>query len=257
MGYQAAWTPSGPDDAAFERCLRWHQATGVETGISVVPASGQPPAFYAALARRVWDASGGRFRLGIGSGRLPAAAQAMSAYLTELRGLLPAEQPVYLAALGPRMLRLAGEAADGVALNWCSPEQVGLARGTVEEAASRARRPVPELVEYIRTAVDPDSELARRVLARATLQYALGPTAYRRHFERMGFGEELRRAESAPDGPPPAFVQQVGAAGAPGEVRSQVERLAAGLDTAIVRVLVSRPGDAGSALRILEECAPR
>jgi alkanesulfonate monooxygenase SsuD/methylene tetrahydromethanopterin reductase-like flavin-dependent oxidoreductase (luciferase family) len=257
LGYESAWTPSGPDEMAFERCLRWYEASGIATGISVVPAAGQPPAFYAEHGRRVWEATGGRFRLGVGSGRLPHAAAAMRTYLAELRALLPPEQPVYLAALGPRMLALAGEVADGVGLNWCTPEHVRWSRNQVEEAAATAHRPVREVVEYIRTAVDPDSDLALRTLARFTLQYALGSPPYRRHFERMGFGEDLRRVESEPAEEAPDFVKRTGAAGVPGDVRPQVERLAEGLDTAIVRVLVTRPGEAASAIRVLEECAPQ
>src|SRR5450830_1910535 len=29
LGYVAAWTPSRADAAAFERCLRWHEASGL------------------------------------------------------------------------------------------------------------------------------------------------------------------------------------------------------------------------------------
>ena len=42
-GYESAWTPSRADSDAFDRCLRWHHESGLATGISVVPASGQPP----------------------------------------------------------------------------------------------------------------------------------------------------------------------------------------------------------------------
>jgi len=35
LGYDSAWTPSGPDRSAFDRCLRWHAASGLPTGISV------------------------------------------------------------------------------------------------------------------------------------------------------------------------------------------------------------------------------
>ena len=154
------------------------------------------------------------------------------------------------------MLRVAGELADGVALNWCSAGQVAWSRERVEAAARAAGRPVPQVVEYIRTSVDPDAGLARRTLAEAALQYALGPAAYRRHFERMGFGEELDRLEGGGDEASDELLHAAGAFGAPGEVRPQVERLAEGLDEAIVRVLVTRPGDAASALRVLEECAP-
>src|SRR2546421_6128216 len=61
LGYESAWTPSGPDAAAFDRCLRWHRASGLPTGISVVPASDQPPAFYAEQARRASEGTGGTF----------------------------------------------------------------------------------------------------------------------------------------------------------------------------------------------------
>jgi 5,10-methylenetetrahydromethanopterin reductase len=255
LGYQAAWTPSGADEQAFERCLRWHEASGLPTGISVAPASGRPASFYAAQARRVWEGTGGSFSFGIGSGQM-RSVEAMRAYLAELRSGLAEGQPLYLAALGPRMLALAGEAADGVCLNWCSPEQVARSREVVAGASRDAGRPVPEVVEYIRTAVDPDPGLARRTLGQAALQYALGPIAYRRHFERMGFEEELNRLEAGGGEPSAEFLRAAGASGAPGDVRPQFQRLAEGLDVAVVRVLVTRPGDADSARRVLEECAP-
>lgn len=257
LGYRSAWTPSGPDRAAFDRCLRWHGASGLPTGISVVPASGQPPAFYAEHAQRAWEGTGRRFVLGVGSGHLADAAARMRDYLAELRELLPDGPPVHVAALGPLMLRLAGERADGVLLNWCSPEWVGWSRERVERAAAEAGRPAPPLIEYIRTSVDPDPDVARATLGTAMLQYALGPGAYRRHFERMGFGDELRRREADGGQPGPALLAACGAAGAPGEVAAQFERLAAGLDEAIVRVLVTRSGEPESARLALEECRPR
>jgi alkanesulfonate monooxygenase SsuD/methylene tetrahydromethanopterin reductase-like flavin-dependent oxidoreductase (luciferase family) len=256
LGYGSAWTPSGPDAAAFDTCLRWYRESGLPTGISVVPASGQPAAFYAEHARRLWQETGGSFTLGVGSGHMEHAAEGMRRYLGELRPLLPPDLPLYLAALGPRVLALAGELADGVALNWCTPEQVAWSRTQVAASAAHAGRPAPPLAEYIRTCVDPDPRLARRTLASAALFYALGPTAYRRHFERMGFAAELQRLEREGGEPSDAFIAAAGAAGAPGTVRPQFERLAKGLDQAIVRVLVSRPGDAESAERTLRECAP-
>ena len=256
LGYDSAWTPSRADAAAFDRCLRWHAAGRLPVGISVVPASGRPPAFYAEHACRVWEKTGGRFTLGVGTGQMPHPAETMRPYLLDLRKRLPAEMPLYLAALGPRMLRLAGELADGVALNWCTTEQVGWSRQQLADAANAAGRPVPRVIEYIRTAVDTDVELAHRTVAAAALAYALHVPAYRRHFERMGFGEELRRIEATGDSPSPEFIARVAAAGRPGETRAQVERLSMGLDLPIVRVLVVRSGDVESARRVLEECRP-
>ena len=255
-GYASAWTPARADASAFERCVRWHEASGLPVAISAVPASGQPATFYAEHALRAWRGTGGRFTLVLGSGRLAPAAERTRAYLAELRGLLPPELPLYLAALGPLMLRLAGGAADGVALNWCTAGHVAWSRGRIAEGAEAAGHPSPAVVEYIRTAVDGEADRARSTLAAAVSRYAFAPPAYRRHFERMGFADDVRRAE-APGGTWDArFLSAVGAFGTPGSVRGQVERLAVGLDLPIVRVLARSRGDAASAQAVLEECAP-
>ena len=256
LGYDSAWTPSRADATAFKRCRRWHQASGLPVGISAVPASGRPAEFYAHETARLWKETGGRFTLAVGSGQLPHPAHAMPRYLLELRRRMPPSAPLYLAALGPLMLRLAAEQADGVALNWCTAEQVAWSRQQLTDAARVAGRPVPRVIEYIRTAVDPDAGLAQRTVAAAAVPYALRIPAYRRHFERMGFSEELRRIEASDGAPSPAFVSAIGAAGAPGETRARFERLSIRLDLPIVRVLVVRRGDAESARRVLEECRP-
>lgn len=256
LGYGSAWTPGKADASAFDRCLDWHQATGLSTGIAVVPASGQAPRFYADQAIRVWEASGGKFVLGIGSGQMEHAAREMGPYLTSLRQLLPPDLPLYLGALGPKMLGLAASEADGVSLNWCSAQWVAWSRSRVEPAAVSAGREPPRIAAYIRTAVDPDRSVAARVLSEAMQTYALGPVAYRRHFERMGFKEELVRQKTEHRQPTSEMLSAVGAWGEPGSVRRHFLTLCEGLDLPIVRVLVSTPGDAESAQRVLEECRP-
>jgi alkanesulfonate monooxygenase SsuD/methylene tetrahydromethanopterin reductase-like flavin-dependent oxidoreductase (luciferase family) len=255
LGYRSAWTPSGADEAAFDRCRRWHAASGLPTGILVVPASGRPAEVYARWALETHETTGHRFIFGVGSGHLDRAAE-MRDYLASLHEALGAPSPpVYLGALGPFMLRLAGEAADGAALNWCTSEQVAASRAIVEDAARRAGRPVPLIAEYIRVCVSQDPDTARRGLSVAMLNYALGPPAYRQHFERMGFGDELRDVEPGPEAPE-RVLRAVGGYGRPGEVRDQFYRLAEGLDIAIVRVVVPEPGDSESARLALEEFAP-
>src|SRR5581483_2713025 len=110
-----------------------------------------------ARARRAHDETGGLFTLGVGSGQMAHAAAGMRDYLARLRELLPDGLQVVLAALGPLMLGVAGEMADGVALNWCTAEQVAWSRRRVEAAARAAGRDAPQVIEYIRTAVDPDA----------------------------------------------------------------------------------------------------
>jgi alkanesulfonate monooxygenase SsuD/methylene tetrahydromethanopterin reductase-like flavin-dependent oxidoreductase (luciferase family) len=254
LGYESAWTPSGADRAAFERCRRWHKASGLPVGISAVPASGQSPAFYAEQAKRLWDATAGRFTLVIGSGQAEHPVRVMRTYIPDIRARLPERLPLYLAALGPLMLRVAAELADGVALNWCTAEQVAWSRQQLNDAARAAGRPLPPVIEYVRTAVDPDPEVAAQTVSRAALRYGRIPM-YRAHFERMGFAEALRRIDESGESPPTRGLM-VGAAGAPGQTRKQFEKLAAGLDFPIVRVLVVNRGDAKSAQRVLEECRP-
>jgi hypothetical protein len=117
------------------------------------------------------------------------------------------------------------------------------------------------VVEYIRVCVDDDVDLARRAFARSTMGYALGqkvPTqrerglGYRAHFERMGHTEELaeldqmRRQGASPeevaDAMSPDLLKQVGYYGPAAGAGEAFRRLAQGLDTAVVRVVASRPG---------------
>ena len=185
--------------------------------------------------------------------------------------------PVYLGTLGPEMLRLAGELADGVNLNWCTPEQIVWSRERITEGAARTGRDAAEVkvAEYIRVCVDDDPETARMAFARSTMGYALGqtvPTArerelgYRAHFERMGFTEELadleRMRESGAsrdevaDAFPVEILQQVGYYGPADGAAAAFNRLAQGLDTAIVRVVGARPG-VESVLNVMRACRPQ
>jgi alkanesulfonate monooxygenase SsuD/methylene tetrahydromethanopterin reductase-like flavin-dependent oxidoreductase (luciferase family) len=188
----------------------------------------------------------------------------------------PPRTPVYLGALGPEMLRLGGELADGICLNWCSPEQIAWSRERIAEGAARVGRDPNSVrvVEYIRVCVDQDVDVARRAFARSTMGYALGqrvPTdrerrlGYRAHFERMGFAEALAeldrmRQRGAPanevaDAFPPELLKRVGYYGTAEDAAGAFRRLAEGLDMAIVRVVAARPGIA-SVQAVLQACRP-
>src|SRR5687767_7987351 len=150
-------------------------AGGLHTGISVVPATFWTVPSLASAAATTAEITGGRFTLGIGSGdvhdltqrRLLGLQEARPLalardYLVTLRALLAGQEvtydgptvrlhrlklevnaprtPVILGALGPRMLQLAGEAADGVGLNWCAPEQIAWSRDRIAEGAALVGR---------------------------------------------------------------------------------------------------------------------
>lgn len=68
--------------------------------------------------------------------------------------------PLYVAAIGPRMLQLAGEIGDGVVLTEiCSPEYVKYAKEQIRIGAERARRRLEDIdiVCRILTSVDPSN----------------------------------------------------------------------------------------------------
>lgn len=285
---------------------------GLGTGISVSPVPIRTPYALAMSAGTVSDLTGGRFILGIGTGGvygaeyrrsfgLPriSALALMRDYLTVTRALLagetvnyegavvtargqklgfrPPHTPVYLAALGPEMLRLAGELADGACLNWCTAEQVAWSRERIAEGAARAGRDpaTVKVAEYIRVCVDEDEEVARRAFAQATLGYALGrhgatarerTMGYRGHFDRMGFAEKLAeidrmRDKGAPpaeliDALPPELLRRVGYYGPAAGAAEAFRHLAQGLDIAIVRVVAARPG-IESVLAAMRACRPQ
>jgi alkanesulfonate monooxygenase SsuD/methylene tetrahydromethanopterin reductase-like flavin-dependent oxidoreductase (luciferase family) len=54
--------------------------------------------------------------------------------------------PLYFAALGPQMLRLAGQLADGVAIQWGGPKYLAsFALPLLKESSSTAGRPMPRI----------------------------------------------------------------------------------------------------------------
>lgn len=285
---------------------------GMTTGISVVPVPIWTVPALATVTAGLADLSGGKFILGVGSGSIhdPGYRQTfdladvspialMRDYLVTLRGLLAGQvvthdgpavtlrnvrlgipatadgrpvAPVYLAALGPQMLRLAGEAADGAALNWCSAEQVDWSREVVAEGARRAGRDPGEItmMEYIRICVDDDEAVARRAFAKAVMGYALARgddkrRGYRAHFARMGFDAALtaledRRdrgasADDLADSFPDDLLRLVGYYGTAAGAAAAFKRVAGSLDTAVVRVVLARPG-AASVRAVMEACAP-
>ena len=176
-------------------CVAWHERAGLPTGVSVVPIARNPAPVLALAARTAHEVSDGQFVLGVGSGSVterPIAA--VRGYIDEIRKTAK-DVPIYIGALGPQMLALAGRHADGAALNWCTPAQVAWSR---ERVGPRAK-----LVEYVRMVVDDDAAAARLALAKQILAYTLlvrpsGARGYRRSWiaSRRSAPPVLRRMNS-------------------------------------------------------------
>ena len=250
LGYQSLWTNANVDYDPIAMCVAWHERSGLATGVSVAPIARNPAPVLALAARTAHEITGGKFVLGVGSGSVTERPiHAVRAYVDELRRTAK-DVPIYIGALGPQMLALAGRHADGAALNWCTPGQIAWSR---ERVGPRAK-----LVEYIRLCVDDDVAAARLALAKQILSYALmvrpsGARGYRAHFERMGFGrqlDELERGQAAGASEddlaravPDEVLSAIGYAGPASGAAAAFRSLSQGLDVAIVRVLVSRSGN--------------
>ena len=217
-GYQAIFAPEIGARESFSSLVALAAETSeIRLVTGVAPIGSRDPRRMAMEAATLHDLSNGRGILGLGS-REPidrtrseiAAIRALLAgeepKLEDDEGtlaiggldLFPGRMPIYLAALGPRMTELAGEVADGVILNWCTPERVERAREQLARGAARVRRDASSVAVcvYVRAAVGMSEELAIEALREATAEYAAMPN-YARQLEAMGLGGEGRRAAEA------------------------------------------------------------
>jgi probable F420-dependent oxidoreductase len=106
--------------------------------------------------------------------------------------LPPSPPKIFLAALGPEMLELAGEVADGVVLNWIPPEAVAASIEHLKAGARRAGRTLEgfEIAGFIRTTVTDDRDAVRTGLARDITGYAI-VDVYASFFRSVGYGDEM------------------------------------------------------------------
>lgn len=273
-GYRAVFLPeiAGRDAFAALAGLAG-ETTALLLGTGIVPMTSRVPRVTAMGAATVHERSGGRAILGLGTG--PAgrgALDALAAQVAELRTLLedgglslalPSPLPIWISAIGPRSVELAGRIADGVLLNWCTPERVAEARDAVREAAEAAGRD-PDAVTiavYIRGSLGDDRAAALAALGEAAGEYASFP-AYARQFEAMGLGAESEIAVAAhqagdPDGVPGALVREVCLPLDPGEARARLDAYReAGADLPVVYPVATRHDPVGSVEATLRTVAP-
>ena len=92
--------------------------------------------------------------------------------------LPPAKVPIWLGAINPKMLALAGEIADAVFMTWCPTAEVAPKRAIVETAATEAGRNPKDVATVLSfwayAGPDPDQALER--MRRQVLAYSMVPT---------------------------------------------------------------------------------
>ena len=207
-GYEGVFLPeiAGRDALAALTGLAG-ETSRVTLGTGVIPMGSRTPMLTAMAAATVHERSGGRVILGLGTGpAVPGALDRLRELVATLRRLLdvevslaaPSPIPIWISALGPRAFRLAGEVADGVLLNWCSPERVAQARAAVTAAAGEAGRDpgAVTVAVYVRASLGEDEAAADLALRGAAAEYASYP-AYARQFATVGLGAEAATAARA------------------------------------------------------------
>jgi 5,10-methylenetetrahydromethanopterin reductase len=219
-GYEIALVPEIKGREAFATLAGFAAATvRLRLAPGVLPITSRSPTLSAMGAATVHEASGGRFVLGLGSGRARSGAVGLvREYVRQVRAALRGEVvsardpfpvegfrlgldpgsvaiPVWLGALGPRMVELAGEVGDGVLLNWCTPERVAKAREELARGAARSGRDPAELTVavYVRACLGHEEAHALEALGLAAAEYA-GFPSYARQLEAMGLGDPARAA---------------------------------------------------------------
>jgi probable F420-dependent oxidoreductase len=246
LGYGAAWIGASPDaelawvEPALEETTTLQLATGI---VNIWTA---PAAEVAASFQRIEAAHPGRFLLGVGVGH-PEHTQeyqkpydALVSYLNDLDNAVVPNSRRVLAALGPRVLRLAAERSAGAHPYLTTPEHTGKARQLVGNTVFLA----PEHKVVLTT----DAAEARAI-GRKFVDFYLGLSNYVNNWLRLGFTDDDVRKPGSD-----RLIDALVAYGTPDAIAHRLnEHLEAGADHVAIQVLgASRPD---SLLPVLEELA--
>jgi len=282
LGYQGLFLPeSAGRDALVTLGALAAETTRIRLGTGVLAMAERTAALTAMGAATVQERSGGRLVLGLGTGPPgPGALGKLRELVVTVRSLLngatvetsgrrvrlwlvPATPPpIWISALGPEAVRAAGEIADGVLLNWCTPERVRRAKDEIAMGADAAGRDPSELTVavYIRACIGDDERAVSEALRSATGEYASIP-AYARQLAGLGLGAEAKAAAAAhaagrPGDVPAALVDALCVKGDPSTARSAVDGFReAGADLPIVYPVADGDDQVGSVFGTLRALA--
>lgn len=273
-GVRTVWLPQGYDhDTLTAYAAIARDVPEVELGASVVVVQPRHPRVLAAQAQTVQAAAHGRLTLGLGVSHpgllevygIPFArpVDALRRHLDVLLPILEGERvpgssgpgsspeetsvsgatppvPVLLGALGPAMLRMAGERTSGTITFLAGPRTIGEhVVPLLTAAAESAGRPRPRVVAGLPVAVTADPDRVRAEVAAAYRGLAALPS-YRTSLDREGF----------------AGLGDIVIAGDEDEVAAELQRYA---DLGATDALVSRVGNTevrDRTLRLLGELSP-
>jgi alkanesulfonate monooxygenase SsuD/methylene tetrahydromethanopterin reductase-like flavin-dependent oxidoreductase (luciferase family) len=227
LGFDAVYTThiAGRDSLAV---LMAYAAASerVRLGTGVLPIFSRTPASTAQTAATIDEYSGGRMVLGLGVSHKVTVENWFGAEISRpvtqmreyagivraiFRGEAPpegeffqtrfqfmgygarADLPIYIAALSPNMLRLAGEIGDGVMLWLCNPDYIrDVVVPAVREGRERAGKAMDgfDVVAAVPVALSDDRPGALDTMRQDLIPYASLPF-YRAMLERSGFEADI------------------------------------------------------------------
>lgn len=246
-GYSAAWFPEsiGSKEAMSHAAVLLAGSPGLVIATGIANIYARDPAAMINGARTLADAYPGRFLLGIGVSHAPSVqargstygppVSTMTAYLDAMDAAAYAgpgteRPPVVLAALGPRMLELAAERADGAHPYFVPVEHTRMARERLGAGSL--------LAVEITAVLETDGALARDTARGFAARY-LGLENYANNLRRLGWSDE-DLAGGGSDRLLDAVVPQGDAATIARRVR---EHLDAGADHVCVQLRTADPAD--------------
>ncbi len=272
-GFASVYPVSHSDwDTLTDLALVGRMIVGVRLGTSIIQTFPRHPLILASQALSVQAATGNRLTLGIGPGAEPliegtfglpydAPARHSREFLSVLMPLLRGEPvshdgesfrvegsvsmpgadapTVLLSALGPVMLRIAGEMADGTITTWTGPRSLeSHIVPTITAAAEAAGRPRPRVVAEAVICVTDDSGATRTYIDEQFGFFTQLPS-YRAMLEREG-------AER---------VSQVAIIGDAEEVQRQIQRYASAGVSELVAVPFGPEADRDRTIEVLAALA--
>ncbi|MGH3405193.1 MAG: LLM class F420-dependent oxidoreductase [Streptosporangiaceae bacterium] len=245
LGFGTLWVGGSPpgDLELVEGLLA--ATTRLTLATSIVNMWQDDPHLVAASFRRIEGRYPGRFVLGVGAGHREATQEyarpydTLAAYVdTLLAGGVP-QAVLVLAALGPRVLRLAAERTAGAIPYLVTPEYTRQAREVLGAG--------PLLAPEQKVVLDTDTGRARRLgRARVSRPY-LGLVNYTSNLRRLGWSEA-----DLSDGGSDALVDALVAWGSGAKVAAQLaEHFAAGADHVCAQLLTESDADPSEGYRQL------
>ncbi|APE34673.1 LLM class F420-dependent oxidoreductase [Nocardia mangyaensis] len=231
LGFGALWLGGSPPADLPEVESLLEATDSLTVGTSIVNIWTAPADAVAESFHRIEQRFPGRFLLGIGVGHREANGadaikpyDALVRYLDELDAAGVPKESRALAALGPRVLKLAAERTAGALPYLAPPEHTRIAHEVLGADAL--------LVAEQKVVVDDDPDRARAI-ARQMVPMYLGLVNYVSNLRRLGFSEEDLATPGSD-----RLIDVLAVNGTPAEIAAGLaEHVAAGADHVAIQVL--------------------